>query len=386
MTEKPAPALVSVLMVVRNEQDRIRDAIASVLGQSHSALELLVIDGGSTDRTEQIVNELAERDDRVILLQNPRQIIPSGLNVGLAKAGGSYVARLDGHSRWDPQYLETALADLERRPDLGGVGGKRFGVAAGPTGRAIAAALSSPLGVGNSVYHYGREQQETDHVTAGVYRADAAHGNGGWDEDLPVNEDVDFDFRLRRAGFTLLYDPRMLTEWQVRESIGDFFFQYRRYGRGKAAMVRKNGMGAVRLRHLGAPALVLSLVASGLGAVRGARAAAAAVPVTYASTISLGAWAIARRRGNVSIETQRLAAALGAMHVGWGLGFLEGLVLGSRPASSTAKPRTLPPRLTDRGGPTGGRCTSAGVDARTRHPARSAGAPAAGGTPRPRAG
>ncbi|MGH3565068.1 MAG: glycosyltransferase [Pseudonocardia sp.] len=329
--------LVSVLMVVRNEQKSVMNAIVSVLSQSHSQLELLVLDGESSDDTPYIVRRVAESDPRVKLLRNPHRIIPAGLNVGLAAATGSFIARLDGHSNWNTTYLADALRNLHERPDAAGVGGTRYGVASSVTGRAIALALSSRLGVGNSIYHYGKEPQDTDHATSGVYRADLARSISGWDERLLVNEDVDFDYRLRQAGFALLYDPKMRTAWSVRESLTDFFRQYRRYGRGKAAMVRKNGARAMRARHVGAPALVLALAVSSLAAVSGRRTAAAFTPAAYLSTIIVGAWRLSRTETDRVVLMRPLVLAFTAMHLGWGIGFLEGLLLGSAPAAATAK-------------------------------------------------
>lgn len=334
----PAEPLVSVLMPVRNEQDHVAAAIRSVLAQSLRDLELLVIDGASEDATADEVRRLAEQDSRVQLLENPGRTIPRALNVGRRAARGRYVARVDAHARVDDGYLQSAVTQLESAPDVAAVGGIRIGVAATPAGRAIAAALSSRFGVGGSVNHYGTRPQDSDHASFGVYRKDLLAAVEGWDERLPVNEDVDIDHRLLGLGYRIRFDPQMQIFWQVRESLRDFGRQYRRYGRGKAGMVRKNGASAVRGRHLVAPALVTALGAGAALAVAGHPLPLVCVTAAYACGV-VGAAASVRGRSHREphpVDVRALAASFVVMHLTWGLGFLEGMV-GLQPVHSSAR-------------------------------------------------
>lgn len=327
--------LISVIMVVRNEERHVSDAVRSVLAQTYANLELLVVDGRSSDSTRDVVLRLVSKDPRVRLLDNPEKLISSGLNIGLENATGSYVARLDGHSRWAPRTLSIAVRELEADPRLAGVGGLRVGVAASSTGKSIAMALSSKFGVGNSIYHYAEIPCETDHITNGVYRREALVSVGGWDPALIANEDVDVDFRIIKAGWGLRHQPEMLTLWNVRETLPGLFRQYRRYGRAKSAMVRKNGVDAVRARHLAPPGLVVLLTASLLlSASRGSKWAS---PVAlYAVGVLLAGHRTVQsfRREATGADGGRRAVvggAFAAMHTGWGVGFLEGLVLRMQP-------------------------------------------------------
>jgi succinoglycan biosynthesis protein ExoA len=325
------PGLVSVLMPVRNEADSVEGAVASVLGQAYPSLELLVVDGRSDDATAAIVERLAAADPRIRLLDNPARGIATGLNVGLDAARGEFVARVDAH--------------LLSAPDLAAVGGRRTGVAGTTTGRAIALALSSPFGVGNSINHYGTEVQPTDHASFGVYRASVARQVGGWDPALAVNEDVDFDFRILAAGYGIRYDPAMVISWHVRENLRDLGRQYRRYGRGKGAMVRKNGPSAVRPRHLAAPALVGTLALSGVAVL--VRRPAVAVLLTAPYVVAVGAASIVTWRRAVAagqsagVDPGTLPGAFVAMHTGWGLGFLEGLAGRAPHATSKRDPAAV---------------------------------------------
>ncbi len=337
---KQSVPLVSIVMPVRNESATIRAAVASVLEQTMTGLELMVVDGESTDDTVEQVQDLARADPRLRLLHNPQRTIPHALNVGLAGARGHYLARVDAHAEVNETYLERAVAELERWPRVAAVGGRRIGVAESRTGRAVAAVLSSPFGVGSSINHYGTVRQDTDHASFGVYRVAVLRAVGGWDEELLVNEDVDIDHRIMALGHGIRFDPGMCIYWQVRETLRDFGRQYRRYGRGKAAMVRKNGVGALRGRHLAAPALVTALGAAAVLTVTGHSRLASAIVGPYAAGVgvaSVDAW----RHGPDDDTGRASLAALGGafvvMHVSWGVGFLEGYLLGARPVAASAR-------------------------------------------------
>jgi succinoglycan biosynthesis protein ExoA len=332
MTDKP---LISVLMPVRNEEHFVVAAVRSVLEQD-SDVEVLVIDGESTDRTVDMVTAMG--DPRVRLLGNPQRTIPHALNVGLKHVRGEYIARVDAHATISDSYLRSGLAVLDGDPAVAGVGGMKVGVAQTSTGKAIGCALSSPFGVGNAINHYSTVPQDTDHASFGVYRTSVARAVGGWDESLPANEDVDFDHRILLAGHRLRYEPSMRIDWYVRETLPEFGRQYRRYGRGKGAMVLKNGPSAIRLRHLAAPALVGWLGLAAVLALLGRRKTAAAMVAPYAAGIAGATHYTERQLDPVDrVEPTLLARAFVTMHLAWGVGFLEGVVLRKPPAHGSAK-------------------------------------------------
>ena len=330
--------VVSILMPVYNEESTVAEAIASALRQTVASCEVLVIDGRSEDDTAEVVRGLASRDPRIRLLDNPRRAIPSALNVGLAEMRGQFAARVDAHLTINETYVETGLQILSSHLEVAAVGGCRIGIASSATGRAVAAALSSPFGVGNSINHYATEAQETDHASMGVYRADVLRAVGGWDEKLRVNEDVDIDHRILAAGHKIRYEPQMVMLWSVQETLPDFGRQYRRYGRGKAAMVRKNGGEAVRLRHLVPPALLVSISAGVIAGLRGHRRAAALLLLPYPAALSAAVASMKLGPAATKAAPARLVGAFATMHLSWALGFLEGTLFRAEPVLSSGRP------------------------------------------------
>ena len=314
--------LVTVVIPVRNEQDNILRCLESVSSQSYARLEILVVDGDSEDMTAaQVQHYAATVDDRVRLINNRERIIPSSLNLALRHASGELMVRVDGHSRLTPGYIERAVHHFSTG-NWGGVGGRKDGVGHTSAGRAIAVAMSSPFGVGNSVYHYGTETQVVDHIPFGCYNVAIARSLGGWDERFRVNQDFEFDFRMREAGHELLFDPQMKIDWDCRQSVRGLLSQYVRYGRGKARVAKVHPK-SMALRHL-APPLLLAWLVAGVATLPFAPVAGLAMLAPYVLGVVLASFVTARRVGRG--DRRHLPLIFPAMHIGWGYGFCRGVV------------------------------------------------------------
>ena len=105
----------SVLVPVLNEEDHIASSVAAMRGQRlDGRLEFLLVDGGSTDATLEIIGGLAHDDDRIRVLHNPRREIPAGLNFALRHARGTWVARRDAHSEYPVDDRAPGVGRLRR--------------------------------------------------------------------------------------------------------------------------------------------------------------------------------------------------------------------------------------------------------------------------------
>ena len=314
--------LVTVVIPAADEEGSIGACLDSVIAQDYRNLQIIVVDGSSVDGTVEVVESRMAGDPRIELISNPRRNIPSSLNLAVNGAKGTWLVRIDAHSTIGPGYVRAAV-DRLREGRWAGVGGRKEGVGRTPAGRAIAVAMRSRFGVGNSTYHFGTTVQEVEHLPFGAYPVELVRSLGGWDERLAANEDYELDYRLRRTGGRLLFDPALVIAWHCRQSVPDLYRQYHRYGKGKVDVLRLHPQ-SMSLRHFLPPALVAYGVCSVLVGARHPRALAAMLPYVVAVGV-----ASAQAAGSLQSTSDRvrLPAAFVAMHLGWGFGFWSRLAV-----------------------------------------------------------
>ncbi len=313
--------LVTVVIPALDEELFLGACLDSILDQDYRALQVLVVDGGSSDATVGVVRARMAGDDRIELLHNTRRNIPSSLNLALGQARGRWLVRIDAHSTVGPDYVRMAVERL-REGRWGGVGGRKDGVGNTPAGRAIAAAMGSRFGVGNSTYHHGTAVEEVDHLPFGAYPVELVRWVDGWNEQLVANEDFEFDYRLRQAGKRLLFDPRIVIRWHCRQSMRDLYRQYHRYGRGKVDVTRIHP-SSLRMRHFAPPAFVGYLAVAALLA-RPRPTWASAMVAPYVCALGLASVQTGRQLDSPR-ERVHVPVAFVTMHLAWGVGFWAGV-------------------------------------------------------------
>lgn len=328
----PAQPRVTVVVPARNEEGSLDKCLVALRKQTETNLQIIVIDGDSEDGTVEVVRRHMAEDQRIELLHNPKRTVPYSLNLALEAARAELLVRVDAHATVPTEYVARA-ADLLDTGDWGGVGGVKRGVGHTPAGKAVAAAMASRFGVGGSVYHWGTEAQEVDHVPFGAYPVSLARRVGGWGEEFTVNQDFEFDQRIRQTGTPILFDPALVIDWESRQRVRDLWRQYTRYGRGKVKVAARHP-GSVRVRHLLPPALVaylaVAMAAGATGAVDRRWAVLAIAPYPVAV---LAASVLTADEVDELAARAYLPGAFAAMHLGWGLGFWQGLIELVRPRS-----------------------------------------------------
>jgi len=310
---------VSVVIPVRDEAGSVVAAIDSARKQRYvGPLEVVVAVAPSRDGTRDLVAEVASLDPRVRLVDNPTGTASAGLNVAINASSGDVIVRCDAHSMLPPGYVATAV-DLLEATGADVVGGIMDAVGRGTTGRAVAAAMSNPLGVGDARFHTGGPAGEVDTVYLGVFRRRALEDAGLFDETLDRNQDYELNYRIRSFGGSVYFDPRLAVEYRPRSTLPELWRQYFDYGRGKRRVLRMHP-GSLRWRQLAAPALVVGLAASTLLAFTPARKLSLVTPTLYASALTAATAYEAVRRRDPAMAS--LPAVFPTMHLAWGIGFL----------------------------------------------------------------
>ena len=334
---------VSVLIPMRNEERHIESCLRSLARQDYprERFEVLVLDGASSDRSRDIVEEFAAGEElNLRLIDNPGRTTARGLNLGIAHARGDVIARVDAHAAVAPDFLRQSV-DALTTTDADGVGGPIESVGRGLIGEAIALAMSSPFGVGNAHFRYSREAQYTDTVAFPTYRRQIFDRIGPFAEDVDYGEDDEFHYRLGDAGGRLLLTPKIRSTYYTRSSLPDLFRQYLAYGRAKVEVLRRHPRQA-RLRQFVPAAFVTALLGLGLLSL-------AARPFRRLLVLLLAVYLLASSLASLRIASQRgwryaplLPLTFACLHTAYGLGFLGSLLrlLARRPSALPCRSET----------------------------------------------
>ncbi len=264
------------------------------------------------------------------MLDNPARFIPNALNVGLKAASGQFVARMDAHTRYPPDYLSRGIRRL-REGGVDWVSGPQLPEGAGPWSRRIALALGTSLGIGGASFRRTPPSEiETDTGFTGLWRRQTLEEHGGWDESWPINEDSELAARIRAGGGRIVCVPEMAAKYIPRESPRALAVQYWRYGRFRAVTCRAHPQ-SMRRSHLVPPAQVLATAAAVLGGAgalgRGGRRVTAVYAVAVIGT------AVRELVRTKSPDAAWIPLVLVTMHHSWGAGFLASCAAGGPPVA-----------------------------------------------------
>ena len=209
---------VTIIMPALNEERYIAAAIASIIPRSHELqYEVLVVDGGSTDRTRAIVDELAARDARIRMVHNEKRLQAAAVNLGarLADARSHCFVRADCHVTYPEGFVERCMLTLRQQQVASVVVPMRTEGSA-CLQRAIAAAQNSRLGNGGSLHRSAGRSGLVQHGHHAAFDRRTFLALGGYDETFTHNEDAEFDMRLVRSGERIYLDTEAMVIYYPR--------------------------------------------------------------------------------------------------------------------------------------------------------------------------
>jgi len=326
VTQSRTP-FVSVVMPVRNEGVFIERSLGAVLRQTYPAdrMEILVADGLSDDGTPAAIAAMQKSDPRIQLLTNSGRIVSTGLNAALARGRGEIVIRVDGHCEVAPDYVLRCVEHLAKG-EADAVGGPLETVGEDELSRTIAIAMSSVFGVGGVAFRTTSGWSGlVDTVAFPAFTRDAIERAGAFDEELVRNQDDEYNYRLRELGGRILLASDVRCRYFSRSSLRSLWRQYFQYGYWKVRVMQKHP-AQMRPRQFVPPLFVagLLLLAAAAPFLVPARWLLAGTAAAYALGV-LVATVSSTSRGSLRAVTL-LPVAFAAMHFGYGLGFLKGLI------------------------------------------------------------
>jgi len=323
---------VAVVIPCRNEASSIRDLLNALAGQTTTPSEIVVVDDGSTDGSGGIVREWGAAHPLL-----PVRLVPGtgrgpgpAMNTGVAATSADVIVRLDGHSTPCADYVERSIR-LAADPRVGVAGGRWEVVPGARTaiGRAIAAVVTHPLGSGGARYRHparaGSAPASVETVPFGTFRRAVWEQLGGFDESLAANEDFDFNYRARRAGFDVVFDAGITARYVARPTLAALGRQYFRYGFGKLQMLRKDSQ-ALHWRQLPPILLLPWVVVTAVQTAFWPSPFSVMLAGLYPAVLVLGAAHVAMR----GVPAPAALAALATLQLCWSAGFWRGM-FGRRP-------------------------------------------------------
>jgi glycosyltransferase involved in cell wall biosynthesis len=323
---------VSIIVPCYNEKTHIHLLLDAIYAQTfpRDLMEVVIVDGMSTDGTREIVSDWSglHPDVRLKLVDNEKQIIPAALNRAIENASNDVIIRLDAHSHPYPDYVTRTVSALEAgvADNVGGLWEIKPGAETW-IARSISLAASHPLGVGDALYRHGKKAAFVETVPFGGFRRELWVRLGGFDETLLTNEDYEFNSRILKSGGKIWFDPAIRSVYYSRPTLGGLVRQYWRYGYWKYRMVKRYP-DTIRWRQALPPvfvaSLLLGLMLVWIPLIRGILIIEFLLYSIILLVISMKLAIVKREPAHVF----GIPASIASMHISWGSGFLWSIAKG----------------------------------------------------------
>ena len=321
---------MSIIIPCRNEEIYIGKCLNSIIANDYpkNKLEVLAVDGMSEDGTRRIVEGYTQRYPFIKLLDNPKRITPTALNVGIQRAKGDVIIWMSAHNHYEKDYVSRSVESL-RKYSADNVGGimKTLPRENNFTGRAIVASLSHRFGVGNSYFRVRTDEPKwVDTVFGGCYRREVFDRVGLFNENLVRGQDMEFNLRLKKAGGKILLVPDIVSYYYARSDMRSFWKHNFTNGVWAILPFLYSPVIPVSWRHLVPLIFVAGLIGS---AVLGFL-----LPVFFwLFLVILGSYVLANLTASFRIALQKrdlrylvvMPFIFGILHFGYGLGSLLGV-------------------------------------------------------------
>ena len=326
MTQLPA---VAVVMPVLNEENYLEAAVLAILSQDYAGpIQVVLALGPSIDRTNEVAARIIAGDSRVSSVQNPSGRTPEGLNAALAATTQEIVVRVDAHSELSDGYIRMAVETLQRTgaDNVGGIMGAR-GVTTFE--KAVAAAMTSPLGVGSAAFHIGGTEGQAETVYLGVFKRSALERVGGYDPVFTRAQDWEMNYRIRSTGGKVWFNPDLFVTYRPRPNVFKLAKQYFEYGSWRHEVMRRHPdtrRTKSALRYFAPPLAVVGVIGGTIAGYIGSILQIFPLafwgflaPIGYLFLTLVSSLTLVKRARSGALW---LPVVLMTMQMSWGIGFL----------------------------------------------------------------
>jgi glycosyltransferase involved in cell wall biosynthesis len=319
---------ISLVIPLRNEEAYVEECLRSILAQDYplERMEILFVDGSSSDGTVAFLQRAAEEIPQIRLLHNPDRTVPYAMNIGIRASRGEFIVRLDAHAEYEADYVSKSIHTLRTVP-CDNAGGVWITKGRGYMGEAIAGSLTTVFGVGNAQFRLTPHSGYVDTVPFGAFRRDLFDRIGLYDERLTRNQDNELNYRIRKSGGKIYMNQDIRCTYYCRDTL-----------RGLMRMGFLNGKwnvvtmylcpGSMGLRHFIPLAFVLAVIGLPLlWLASGAAFFGKLMGLMWGAYLALDAfysYAVAEKRGWKYLPV--LPVIYPGFHFAYGVGSLCGLL------------------------------------------------------------
>lgn len=321
---------VAIVIPTLNEERFISRCLDSIIKQTFKfeKMDVMIIDGGSNDKTKDIVAEYQKSHQNIRFIENKKKIQSVAFNIGFKKSTAPYIIRLDAHAEYDSKYISLCIENLKQDEKRGNVGG-RCNIL--PFNQSLWAQTNAILnhsrfGIGGAAFRVSNEAHNTDSVPFGAFPKKIIEEIGGMREDLPRGEDNEYNSRIRKAGYKIFFDPNIISSYFARPTLGASCKQM--YANGNSiGYLYYIDREAIGIRHL----VPLLFVVSGLFSII---ISVLWSPFCYVFCGGLALYLIADAIASIMGAKDNVKCALPlfilffCVHVSYGMGTIAGLIKG----------------------------------------------------------
>lgn len=321
---------VAIIIPTLNEERFISRCLNSIIKQTYEfeKMDVMIIDGGSNDKTKDIVAEYQKSHQNIRFIENKKKIQSVAFNIGFKKSTAPYIIRLDAHAEYDSKYISLCIENLKQDEKRGNVGG-RCNIL--PFNQSLWAQTNAILnhsrfGIGGAAFRVSNKAHNTDSVPFGAFPRKIIEKIGGMREDLPRGEDNEYNSRIRKAGYKIFFDPNIISSYFARPTLGASCKQM--YANGNSiGYLYYIDREAIGIRHL----VPLLFVVSGLFSII---ISVLWSPFCYVFCGGLALYIIADAIASIMGAKDNVKCTLPlfilffCVHVSYGMGTIAGLIKG----------------------------------------------------------
>lgn len=321
---------ISIICPTYNEEKYIANCIDSILASDYpkDLMEVLFVDGRSTDKTRSIIRSYTEKYPFIKQLDNPHRIVPYAMNLGIENSKGDIIIRLDAHASYPKNYFSVLVEGLQKyAADNVGVVCKTDMLNANSKTKAIKHVLSNKFGVGNSLFRVGIDEvTEVDTVPFGCFKKDVFSRFGKYDFRLVRNQDIELNKRIKNGGGKIYLLPDSFCTYYAREEFKPLMKNNYQNGLWNIlTLYYTKSLKSLSIRHLVPFAFVSSLVLPLIAALFWKHFIWLSVASLFLYSAVL-LWVIKGIREKENVPVLLLARAFLALHLSYGFGSMMAFV------------------------------------------------------------